>query len=259
MILRGRNLPRRGLLAWVIIWMTACSPGLRAAEIVVFAAASLSDALRDIGRTYEKESGDHVLFNFGASSLLERQVEEGAGADIFFSADDAKMDALEKKGLVVAGSRRELLGNSLVVVVLRDSPFHFRAARDLTDARVGRLALAEPTAVPAGVYAREYLAKQGLWAALQTRIIPAENVRAALAAVESGNVDAGMVYKTDAAISKKIRIAFEIPAADGPEINYPVALMKDSTQPEAARRFLDSLDREQAKEVFRRYGFLIRK
>lgn len=229
-----------------------------AASINVFAAASLTESLKKIATTYEKQTGDKVTFNFGASSFLARQIEEGAPADIFYSADEAKMDGLEKKGLIVKESRTSRLSNSLVIVVTSDSTLQIQFASDLAGDKVKRLALADPKTVPAGIYAKEYLEKAKLWAAVQPKVIPTDNVRAALAAVESGNVEAGMVYKTDAAISKKVKVALEIPAKDGPAISYPMALVKESKQLDAAARFLKHLGSDEAGRVFQKFGFIVR-
>ena len=232
---------------------------LRAAEITVFAAASLTDALKAIAANYEQRSSDKIIFNFAASSTLARQIEEGAPADIFFSADEAQMNRIAKKGLIDTATRKSILGNSLAVAIPRDSTLHIKSASGLTNADVKLIALADPKAVPAGVYAKAWLEKLRLWPAVQPKVIPTENVRAALAAVASGNVDAGVVYKTDAAISKRVKIAYEVPQADGPDIRYPIALVKDSSQPEAAKKFLDYLSSKEAGQVFTRYGFLLRR
>jgi len=194
---------------------------ISAAELTVHAAASLTEAMQEIGAAYEKQSGDKLQFNFGASSMLARQIEEGAPADLFFSADEAKMDALEKKDLLLPGTRRSLLSNLLVIVVPADASAAPKSAADLAKPEFKKLALAEPQTVPAGIYAREYLQKIGLWDAVKEKVVPTENVRAVLAAVESANVDAGIVYKTDSLISKKVKIAVEIPASEGPKISYP--------------------------------------
>ena len=232
---------------------------LSAAEVHVFAAASLTDCLKEIAFAYQKPTADKVVFNFGASSFLARQIEEGAPADIFFSADEAKMDGLEKKGLVLKETRKSRLSNSLVVVVAADSGLRIKSARDLADAKVKRIALADPRTVPAGVYSKAYLEKLKLWPAIEVKVVPADNVRAALAAVESGNVEAAMVYKTDAAISKKIRVACEVPSSDTPGISYSMAAVKDSKQLDAARRFLKHLDSDEAGRVFEKFGFIVRK
>ena len=244
------------LLALILGLVLAGRAG--ALELRVFAAASLSDSLTEIAQTYAAESGDQITLNFGASSLLARQIEEGAPADLFFSADEAKMDALEKKGRIVPETRRSHLGNALVVVVPSDSQLALNSAQDLAGAAVKRLALAEPKTVPAGIYAKAYLTRLKLWPAIEPKVIPTENVRAALAAVKSGNVDAGIVYKTDVIRSHQIKVAFEIPAEEGPIISYPVALVKDSKQPAAARKFLLYLESPAALKVFQNHGFLVR-
>ncbi|MCI0623270.1 MAG: molybdate ABC transporter substrate-binding protein [Acidobacteria bacterium] len=227
-----------------------------AATVTVFAAASLAEGLREIATAYEKQTRDKVVCSFGASSFLARQIEEGAPGDIFFSADEAKMDALERKGLIVKDSRKSRLSNSLVIVVAREKGPAIESPKDLATGKVKRVALAEPRTVPAGIYAKEYLRKQNLWPAVEAKIVPTENVRAALAAVEAGNVEAGIVYKTDAAISKKVKVAYQVPANDGPVISYPIALLKDAAESEAPRRFLKYLDSDEASRVFEKFGFI---
>lgn len=229
---------------------------LRAEEILVFSAASLSDAMKVLGGAYQKESGAKVTFNFAGSNLLARQIGEHAPADVFASADEAQMDRLEKQGLLRVGSRRPLLSNLLVAVALKDSPLSISSAADLTNAAVTRIAIADPQAVPNGVYARQYLEKQGLWRKLTTKVIPTENVRGSLQAVESGNVEVAIVYKSDAQISKKVKVLFEVPREEGPRISYPFAVLKDGPHPDAARKFLDYLSTDKALDVFLSYGFL---
>lgn len=227
-----------------------------AAQVTVFAAASLTDSLQEIAGAYEKQSGERVVFNFAASGLLARQIEEGAPADLFISADEVWADTLETKGFIVKETRQNLLANSLVIVTAADTTT-VQSARDLTNAAVKRVALGDPVTVPAGTYAKIYLEKSGLWPAIKSKAIPCANVRAVLAAVESGNVDAGLVYKTDAAISKKVRVAFKVPIRDGPKIIYPVALVKDAPQPGAAKQFLRYLAGQEAGAVFSRRGFVV--
>jgi molybdate transport system substrate-binding protein len=250
---------KRLAAALLLTWLTLHGALLRAAELNVYAAASLSDVLRQIATNYEKTSGDHLVFNFGASSVLARQIIEGAPADVFFSADEAKMDDLQSKGLILAGTRKSRLSNQLVIVVARDAPAAVHSPADLAGPAVKRIALADPQTVPAGIYSRQYLEKLNLWSAVQPKVISTDNVRAALAAVESGNVEAGMVYKTDAAISRKVQVVFEVPAGDGPKISYPMAVVKDSPQPQAARQFLDYLDSDAAGRVFETNGFILLK
>jgi molybdate transport system substrate-binding protein len=227
-----------------------------AAEIQVFAASSLTDALKAIAAGYERRTGDKLLYNFSASNILAIQIEEGAPADVFFSADEKKMDALQSNALIVDETRKALLSNSLVIVTPLDSRLLINSPARLADPNL-RVAIAQPETVPAGLYAKEYLSKAGIWNKMIDRIVPTESVRAALAAVESGNVDAGIVYRTDAAISKRVKIVYEIPPKDGPKISYPVAAIRGSKNLEAAKRFIAYLASPDALQIFRKYGFLI--
>ena len=250
----------RALSRWIagpVVALLCCAA--QAAELTVFAAASLSDALKEIAASYQKQAGDRIFFNFGASSTLARQIQEGAPADIFFSADEEKMDALEKQGLIVQETRKSRLSNLLVVVVATDSALRIHSAKDLAGDKVKRIALADPKAVPAGVYAKEYLQKLNLWAPVEPKIVPMENVRAALAAVESGNVEAGIVYKTDAAVSKGVKVAWEVKREEGPAISYSMAVVKESSRMGAAKKFIRHLDSLEAEKVFERHGFIVRK
>jgi molybdate transport system substrate-binding protein len=226
------------------------------AEVKVFAAASLTDAMQEIGKDYAAQSTDKIIFNFEGSNVLARQIRQGAPADLFFSADEAQMDAVSKAGLLTDGSRQNLLSNSLVIVVPADSSRTSLSPKDLAGADIKHIALADPQTVPAGVYSKAYLEKLGLWDAVQPKVIPTQNVRAALAAVGSDNADAGIVYKTDAQISKKVKVVDEIPAAEGPKISYPVALIKGSSQADAAQKFLTYLESPAAGAVFAKYGFI---
>lgn len=249
----------RTTFALLILTLLTSVPGVpaRAAELRVSAAASLADALQEIAPAYERATGEKVVLNLGASSTLARQIQEGAPADLFLSADEAKMDGLEKAGLVLAGTRRSVLSNTLVVVVPADSKLKISGPADLPAPAIRALALAEPRTVPAGIYAKQYLEKQGLWGRLAGRVVPTENVRAALAAVEAGNVEAGIVYRTDARISKRVRIACEVPRSEGPAISYPFAVLASSERREAARKLLEHLRSPSALAVFRKHGFLI--
>jgi molybdate transport system substrate-binding protein len=243
----------------VLLTLLAAGAGiaLHAATITVFAAASLTDSLGEIGRCYHVKTGDTVEFNFAASSVLERQIEAGAPADIFFSADEAKMDALDKKGLIDSSTRKSRLSNSLVIVTGANSPLVIYSPKDLASDKIKMIALAEPHSVPAGIYAREYLTKINLWDQIAPKVVAMENVRATLAAVETGDAEVGMVYKTDAAVSKKVRVVFAVPRSDTPKINYPVALLKEAPQPAAARAFLGYLNSDAAGQVFQKFGFIL--
>jgi len=237
----------------VLIWSHLIP--LHAENVMLFAAASLSDSLKAVAKEYEKSGADKIIFNFASSSILERQIEEGAPADIFFSADESHMDLLAKKALIDSSTRKSLLGNSLVVVVSLDSILQIVSAASLTNAEIKRIALGETRTVPAGVYAKRWLESKNLWATLEPRVIPCENVRAALAAVESGNADVGVVYKTDAGISRKAKVAYQVPEREAPSITYPVAMIQGSQRTLAAKKFLDYLSSSHARDVFVKSGF----
>jgi molybdate transport system substrate-binding protein len=252
---RGNLISLRFAMLALICQLTA--GWLSAGEIRVAAAASLSDALKEIANAHQKASGDRITFSFAASSLLARQVEEGAPFDVFLSADEAKMNALEKHGLIDPATWKIFLSNTLVVVTPRDDATKIASAQDFALPAIRRIALAEPRSVPAGIYAREWLEKVGMWAALEKKIVPTENVRAALAAVEAGNAEAAVVYRTDAAISREVRVAFEVPAGQGPKISYVAAQVKTAGDVPAARRFLSYLTGRAAADVWKKFGFVL--
>jgi molybdate transport system substrate-binding protein len=221
-------------------------------EVLVFAAASLTDALQEVGRGFETRRQVRLTFSFAGSNDLARQIRAGAPADVFVSANVERMDEVQRAGLVRPSDRVDLLSNRLVVVVPSASGADVRTPADLT--RVGRIALGDPEAVPAGIYARDWLRRAGLWDALRDRVVPTLDVRAALAAVGSGDVDAAVVYRTDAAVSRRVRVAFEVRREDAPRIVYPAALLAASRGP-AARAFLEYLLSGEARVVFERAGF----
>jgi molybdate transport system substrate-binding protein len=226
-------------------------------EILVSAAASLAEVLKEISNGYRSKSKHTVRFNFGPSSGLARQIEEGAPADIFFSADLPQMDTLDRNGRLEPGTRKNLLSNQLVIIVPADSKLAMASPKDLVKSGVKRIALGEPSSVPVGVYSRKYLADEGLWNQVKPKIVPVQDVRATLAAVESGNVEAGFVYKTDAAVSKKVKVAFQVPSEKGPKIVYPIAIIKESNRKDAARDFMSYVQSPAAKDAFKRYGFVV--
>ncbi len=227
-----------------------------AAEIHLYAAASLADVLKELAPPYEARTGDRVLFNFGASGLLSRHIQEGAPADLFFSADEARMDELDQKGLLMPGTRTNRLANTLVLIVPSDSRLPIHTPQDLLAPEVQRVAIADPKTVPAGQYARGFLEQLGLWKGIQGRVIPTGNVRGALAAVESGNVEAGWVYGTDTRLSKGIRTVYVAAGPAAPRIRYPVALIRDSKAPTEARRLLTHLASTDTGKVFEKFGFI---
>lgn len=229
---------------------------LSAGEITVWAAVSLTDSLKAIAADYSKSTGETISYNFAASNTLVQQIKAGAPADIFISADEAKMDQLAQAGLIDQTTRRNLLENSLVIIIPKNG-FKITKVDDLTNVAVKHLSLGDPIAVPAGVYAKAWLEKIGMWQKLQPKIVPAENVRAALAVVESGNAEAGIVYKTDAIISKKVEIAMEVSPAEGPKIIYPGAVLSDSRHAAPAKKFLQFLAGKQAAATFKKFGFSV--
>jgi molybdate transport system substrate-binding protein len=177
--------------------------------------------------------------------------------DLFLSADLEKMEGLERAGRVDPASRRNLLSNQLVIVAPIGFTLAMRSPTDLVRSEVKRIALAEPSSVPAGIYAKKYLREQGLWDRIKAKVIPVSNVRATLVSVESGNVDAGFIYRTDAAISKKVEIVYQVPKGEGPEIIYPAAIVKYSKKKKAAADFLSFVSSDPGKRIFQRYGFIV--
>jgi len=223
--------------------------------ITVSAAVSLTDALTAIANDYGAAGRGAVRFNFGASNILARQIVEGAPVDVFVSADEAQMDVLARAGRIDERTRLNVAGNQLAVVVPSDRPRTFSSIAPFADPAFRRIALGDPAAVPAGVYAKQYLEKEGLWGAVQGRIVPTSSVRAALTAVESGAADAAIVYRTDARVALRATVAWVVPAARGPRIVYPAAVIRDSKNANEAIRFLEYLRGADATRVFTRFGF----
>jgi molybdate transport system substrate-binding protein len=249
---------RRKFIAMILalMFLTGFVDVARTDEILVAAAASLTDVLKELSAAYQSKSKNTVNFNFGPSSTLARQIEEGAPADMFFSADLAQMDDLDKNGRLEPGTRKNVLSNQLVIVVPSDSKLAIASPKDLLKPEVKRVALAEPP-VPVGAYSSKYLEAEGLWDKIKPKVVPVQDVRATLASVESGNVEAGFVYKTDAAVSKKVKIVYEVPIDKGPKIVYPVAIVKESKRKDTARDFLNYVQTPASKELFKKYGFVV--
>ncbi len=224
-------------------------------ELTVYAAASLRDVLQELAPAVERATGTRLVVNLGASNDLARQIVAANKADLFFSADEGWMDHVAAAGLVDAASRRSPISNQLVVVVPADSPLAISAATEVASAAIRRLALANPEAVPAGKYAKAWLDSQGVWQVVAPRVVPALDVRAALAAVESGAVDAGVVYRTDAAPSRRVRVAYLVPEGDGPRITYALAALAPRPNLESARAVAAWLCGSEAAAVFERFGF----
>jgi len=250
-----------GIVLAAMLSIAACSasdspPATKdAAALTVFAAASATDVLNTLARDYEQHTGRKVTVNVAASSLLAKQIEHGARADVFLSADPQWMDYLAARDLIDVGSRVDLLANRLVMIAPCGGLFvvRFDPEFDVAAAIGGRLALGDPTHVPAGRYARAALEQLGWWRGLEPTIVPAMDVRAALAYVELGEVAAGIVYATDAAASKKVEIVGVFPPDCQPRIVYPAALCRDAA--EGAAALLDYLGGQVAGARFRDAGF----
>lgn len=260
MISRSRRLWVAGLLAFSLAMAAGVSVTRAAVQttdrVTVSAAISLKDSLDEIGKIYEKaHPGAKISFNYAGSGTLQRQIEQGAPVDIFFSAAEKQMDDLQSKDLVDAGTRRNIVANQLVLIVpASNTTIH--SFQDLSNVSVKILALGEPSTVPAGTYARQTLEHLGIWGGVEKKVVLAKDVRAVLTYVETGNADAGMVYQTDAQGSSKVRIVTVAPANSHDPIIYPAAIMKGAKNPSAAASFLAFLSSSAAREVFAKYGFL---
>jgi molybdate transport system substrate-binding protein len=230
----------------------------RAENLTVFAAASMTNAMQDIGTLWIASGHPKITFSFAASSALAQQIEHGAPAGLFLSADEKWMDELAKKHAIVAGSRTDLVGNSLVLVepLAKLKPLDLKQGTSLLDVLgdSGRLAVGDPAHVPAGIYAQQALTKLGMWDKLKPRLAPADSVRSALRLVETGEAPAGIVYATDVKITPKLGVAASFPVESHDPIRYPVALTKKGDTKEG-RAFLAFLHGAQAHDVFDHYGF----
>jgi molybdate transport system substrate-binding protein len=227
-------------------------------ELTISAAASLQDALNEIKANFEKEHPNvKVNYNFGASGALGQQIIQGAPVDLFFSAAKDKFDKLVQDGLIEASKGIDLVGNELVLVVPSDSKKKINAFEDLT--KTDRISIGTPEAVPAGQYAKETLEKLNVWQDIEGKVIYAKDVRQVLTYVETRNVGAGIVYKTDALISEKIKIAATADENLHAPIIYPLGVIKNSTHPKEAQLFYDYLQNDRSKQIFDKLGFKVLK
>jgi molybdate transport system substrate-binding protein len=244
-----------GLSLWLAI------PPASAQELLVFGAASLQDALDAVIEGYQAQGGGKVTASYGSSSTLARQIEQGAPADIFLSANPEWMDYLEERGLLRADSRADLLGNALVLVAPLDSATTVEIAPgfDLLGALDGGLlAMGDPDHVPAGIYGRAALESLGVWQAVEPHVARADNVRAALALVGRGEAPLGVVYRSDALADDSIKVVGDFREDSHPPIIYPIAIVADSTHTDAAT-FFELLKSEEAARIFERFGFTMLK
>jgi len=259
------------LLGPLLVLAAACSKepaaptGVEAAgrarvELAVYAATSTRDVLQALEAPYETEHAVDLVFNFGSSGDLANQIVAAAKSDVFLSADEKEMDKVAAARLVLEGTRRALLSNQLVVIEPADAPSIFTQPFDpaqLAGEGVKLLSLAHVESVPAGRYARAWLEKRGAWEGVSGRILPGVDVRAALAAVESAGAQAGIVYRTDAARSKKARVVHAVPIEEGPKISYPVAVLMGRPAEGEARAFVEFLGSPPARTAFEGAGFVV--
>ena len=248
----------RRILFLALLALHAGAAVAQAQPITVFAAASLTDALGDVAQAWAKRGHPPIRTSYAASSTLARQIEQGADANIFASADEQWMDYLAGRGLIVPGTRRDLLSNQLVLIVPANAPKQVSIGSGLDLAALlgpaGRLAMGDPAHVPAGLYAKQALEKLGWWEAVAPRLARTDDVRGALLLVERGEAPAGIVYKTDAMISKAVMIAGVFPPGSHDPIAYPFAMIRGHETPEA-RSLLDFLSGPEAKAIFAKRGF----
>jgi molybdate transport system substrate-binding protein len=234
--------------------------GARAQTLTVFAAASLTDAMKDISAKWQAAGHQPLSLSFGSSSTLARQVEQGAPANVFASADEKWMDYLADKKLLADGTRKDLLGNDLVLVVSADKPMHVTINKSFDLIGLlgadGRLATGDPAHVPVGIYAEQALKSLGMWDSVQPRLARTEDVRAALLLVERGEAPAGIVYATDAAVSKAVMVAGTFPADSHDPVSYPFAVVKSGDTPDA-RALMTFLSGPEARAVFKQRGFKV--
>jgi len=227
--------------------------------LVLFAAASLKESLDEVNRLYANARGDKPLASYAASSALAKQIEAGAPADVFFSADLDWMDYLASRQLIKPDTRSQLLGNKIVLIAAKDSKINLRIEPHFPLERAlgsGRLAMADPDSVPAGKYGKAALESLAVWSSVASKVAPAENVRAALLLVSRGEAPLGIVYQTDAASDKGVRIVDAFPSGSSPPVVYPVAVTARSSNPGAAS-YVEFLRSSAAREVFERAGFTV--
>ncbi|KAA8784816.1 molybdate ABC transporter substrate-binding protein [Paenibacillus amylolyticus] len=229
-------------------------------ELTISAAASLTDAMKEIQTNYEQANPNISLnFNFGASGALQQQIEQGAPADIFVSASAKNMKALVDENLIASNDQKNLLQNSLVAIVPADGTNAVTSETDLTSEGIKTVAIGIPESVPAGTYAKEALTNAKLWDQLENKFVQGKDVRQVLQYVETGNADAGFVYKTDALTSKQVKIAFEVDKSSYTPANYPLGIIEDTKHRTEAEQFYAYLQTPEVLDIFAKYGFSIPK
>ncbi|ADO57809.1 MULTISPECIES: molybdate ABC transporter substrate-binding protein [Paenibacillus] len=229
-------------------------------DLTISAAASLTDALKEIQPLYESShKGIKLNFNFGGSGALEKQIEQGAPSDLFLSASKKNMKSLVDQQLIESNQQKIWLTNELVVVIPADGTMSITSVKDLTQSEVKKVAIGIPESVPAGKYAQEALTNVKLWDVLQDKLVQAKDVRQVLQYVETGNTDVGFVYKTDALTSQKAKIAFEVDSKTYSTVEYPIGIIKASKHIQEAESFYEYLQSQEALNIMAKYGFTIPK
>lgn len=239
----------------VLILQFSCGGRQEQPEITVHAATSLADAMQEIAQKFEESGGVKVRLNLASSGILQKHIEGGAPGDVFVSAGPDQVNVLEAKGLIDKSTRCDLLRNRIIVVLPAVSDLQIDGAGSLADERIRHIAIGDPAHVPAGKYAKEALEKTGVWDKVKDRVVPALSVRAALAAVESGDAEAGVIFQTDAAVSRKVKAAWAFPAETHSPIVYPAVVLARSEQPQLAAKFIEFLKGDTAAAIFKKYGF----
>jgi molybdate transport system substrate-binding protein len=245
------------LIALALLLNSSLAWGTAQRRILVSAAISLKNAFEEIGVIYEKQTGVRVEFNLGASGLLQRQIEEGAPVDVFASAGEKQMDELQARNLIIPETRRNLVQNTLVLIIPADSRVALTSFSDLLKTGVERVAIGNPKTVPAGEYAEETLRYFKLWDRIQPRLVLAENVRQVLDYVARGEVQAGIVYSSDVLSARgRVKITATAPKGSHKPILYPIAVVQGTTSQADARRFIDLALSKTGQDILAKYGFV---
>ncbi len=227
----------------------------RCERLIIFAAASLTDAITQISKSFESIHDVRIYANFASSSTLQMQIEKGAPADLFISASPIQIDALENQRMIDESTRCDVLRNRLVMVSLSVNSVLISDPRALLQPHFRRIAIGEPNSVPAGIYGQESLKSFGIWSEIQSKLIFAADVRGVLAYVASGEVDLGIVYRTDVTMSRNAQIVYEFPSSSHTPIRYPAAIIRGTKRDRLARAFLEYLKICETTAVFENYGF----
>lgn len=258
-----------GIMVMALTVLTGCgsqqtadsssSAGSGTVELHVSAAASLTDVMKELAADYEKEHPNvRIVFNFGSSGALQQAIENGGETDLFFSAAPKQMNALEQAGLLLEGTRRDLLENEVVLIVPKDGGKDLSDFQQVTAADIQHIALGEPKGVPVGQYSEEVFTKLGILDAVKAKAVYGSDVRQVLSWVEDGEAECGVVYATDAAGSDKVRVAAKAPAGTHKPVIYPAAVLKAAKQADAARDFLAFTASDSSRKLFEKYGFEVK-